>query len=158
MVASNSNHKLHMNETKISTGATTQAESQTGLEAKTERPRWVKNSLWLLKWTAAVWLLIAGSSFAAWLCWQAGVDLQTLNKVQDAMRHLRPWLWLGHLAVFGLMAWRWQALVAWGQRRGIVKDFELAQVLALRNKVLAFFAAYILLVAIGPRNLIALWA
>jgi len=147
-----------MNDSQKSTDAMTRTAGQAETLAKPIRPRWVNNTLWLLKWIAAVWLLIAGCSFAAWVCWQAGVDLQTLNKVQDAMRHLRPWLWLGHLAVFGLLAWRWQALVAWGQRRGIVKDFELAQVLALRNKVLAFFAAYILLVAIGPRNLMALWA
>lgn len=122
------------------------------------RPLRAYGARWAIKWGLAVWALILLCSLAAWLCLQMGVDPHTLDTLHGSLSQLRPWFWLAHLVVFGLLAWRWQALVAWGQRRGIVKDFEIDQVLALRNRALAFFAAYILLVAIGPRNLMGLWA
>jgi hypothetical protein len=48
------------------------------------------------------------------------------------------------------VAWRWDRIVAWGRRRGIVQEHEHRQVLALRAKVVGFLIAYLVLVPIGP--------
>ncbi|GKS95591.1 hypothetical protein [Acidovorax sp. SUPP2825] len=57
------------------------------------------------------------------------------------------------MVVAGIGIW-WQAIVAWGARRGIVRPREHAQVIALRWKVMAFLITYLLLIPVGPATLL----
>jgi hypothetical protein len=78
---------------------------------------------------------------------------QPVSALQDIEARVRAFKSIGvsiQVCIVAWVAWRWDRIVAWGRRRGIVQQHEHRQALALRAKVVGFLIAYLLLVPIGP--------
>lgn len=107
--------------------------------------RW---ALYLVVGAAMVALMV----FFASMLMRSGLDLQRLQQQAGTLRLVGAAV---QSVLVGLVAIGWPRLVDAGVRRGLVPAAERAPVLALRAKVVAFLVAYLLLVAIGPANLVA---
>lgn len=110
---------------------------------------------WIVKWMLMLGVVAASTALLAWICFKAGVDV---NELQAKVMRTKPWLIACQVLTVVAIGLFWPQIVAWGQRKGIVKDFERDQVLALRPKVQAFLWAYLLLVPIGPASIYRLFA
>lgn len=110
------------------------------------RRRWLQLLYWVGALVLATLLLAGLASFMA----QSGVDVHAVHKT---VVMLKPYGIAIQAIAIVLIGWKWRAIVLLGRRKGIVKGHEFDQVLALRNKVLVFLLAYLLLIPIGPGGL-----
>lgn len=108
---------------------------------------------WLLAGVAALLVLLIGTAVLVALAIHLGVDQRALQGWRDAAGAVRRWGLLGQCLVVAAAGIGWPAIVRYGQRRGLVQESEYDWLLALRWKVIAFGAAYLLLIPIGPATL-----
>lgn len=109
----------------------------------------------MLRWLV---ILLVFLSF----CWGLGAIVvrsnMNVSAISQFVHSLRLWGIAVQSLLVALIMVRWNAIVAWARRRGIVKPHEHDQVLALRRRVFLFLLAYLVLIPIGPTTLFRLLA
>jgi hypothetical protein len=83
-----------------------------------------------------------------------GVRPEDINGMAARLHGLRLWGLAWQVVAAALIVWRWPAIVRWAERRGRVPAREVAAVIALQPKVAALLVLYLVLVPIGPLNLL----
>lgn len=113
-------------------------------------PRWRRILKTALLAVITLALMVSGVFALA----TSGLDLFQMQSAVSKVRVIGTLVQILIVAVIGL---RWRALVQWGQRRNIVQEHEFERVVALRPKVMAFLCAYLVLIPIGPNNVLKLF-
>lgn len=118
--------------------------------ASKSKARFFKYLLWIL---AALLGILAGCILMYALLQQPVSNLEGL--VDSVRRWKLVSVGLQSVAAVALVA-AWPKVCAWGARKGVIEEGEVAGVVAARTKVAGLLGTYLVLVAMGPAELVRL--
>lgn len=119
-----------------------------------ERPRPTRRSVKILLWSMVAVLVIVACTALMYLLMQ-----QPVSQLETLVDRVRRWKLAGvvvqTLVVVATVA-GWPSVVAWCRRQGVIQEHEVAPVVAARWKVATMLGIYLVLVAMGPVELVRL--